>query len=153
LPKWTTHGSALRISKHNSFIWKRFSLLWPPMVLPSIWKNVFLQFQLWKFWVTQFWWQVRPLWPDTPLQSILDPPPQDIKRWQRFLNMLNFYCCFLLSCTHARFAAFNRSPEAWKKNIGKDRRGRESFSKSKAPPGSGGTTPTSFLPKAELPCP
>jgi cytoskeleton-associated protein 5 len=27
------------------------------------------------------------------------PPPQDIKQLQRFLSMVNFYCCFLPNCT------------------------------------------------------
>ncbi len=29
-----------------------FFLPWLPMALPSIWKNVFLPFRLWKFWDT-----------------------------------------------------------------------------------------------------
>jgi hypothetical protein len=29
----------------------------------------------------------------------LYPPPQDIKQLQRFLSMVNFYCCFLPNCT------------------------------------------------------
>jgi hypothetical protein len=40
--------------------WKHFSPPWPPMALPSICKNVFLQFQSWKFSVTRFRWRVWP---------------------------------------------------------------------------------------------
>jgi hypothetical protein len=35
--------------------WEVFSMPWPPMVLPSISKNVFLQCPLCKFLATQFW--------------------------------------------------------------------------------------------------
>ncbi len=38
--------------QHTSAIWKLFSMPWPPMVLPSILKNVSLQCPLWKFLAT-----------------------------------------------------------------------------------------------------
>jgi hypothetical protein len=66
------------------------------MALPSIWKKVILQFR--KFSVTQFWQQVLPLWPNTPPQLTLVPPPQNIKQLPRFLGMENFYCHFLPDC-------------------------------------------------------
>ncbi len=56
-----------------------------------------LQFQLWNPLARTFQWQ------DRPRQSIMlpqsnHPPLQDIKQLQRFLGMVNFYCCYLPNC-------------------------------------------------------
>ncbi len=66
---------------------------------PSIWKNVFLLFQLQNFWVTRFFWlRVRPLGPRTLLQFTLVPPLRISNKLRRFLSMVNFYCRFLPGC-------------------------------------------------------
>jgi hypothetical protein len=58
---------------------------------------------LWNFLVAQFRQQVWPPWPSILPQSKLVPPlrisnPKDIKQLQRYLGLVNFYCCFLLNC-------------------------------------------------------
>ncbi len=74
---------------------------WLPVALPSIWKNIFLKFELWKFSAARFQWQVRPPTAEhtAPIASCL--PPQDIKQLQRFLNMVNFYRHYLPGCAHS----------------------------------------------------
>ncbi len=66
LNTWTTPVWVLWTGKHTSAIWKPFSMSWPPMVSPSISKNVFLQCPLWRFLATRFQRQEQPPRPVTP---------------------------------------------------------------------------------------
>ncbi len=91
--------SALQIGKYTSFTSKHFFKSWPPITLPSIWKSVFLQFQLWILGNMISAAGSIPMAKHTAaIDSCLLPP--DIKQLQRFLGMVNFYRCFLPDCAH-----------------------------------------------------
>ncbi len=95
---WTTIVSVLRTGKHTSVIWRLFSLLWPPMVSPSILKSVsFATPSLEILGHTILAVGAAPK-ANHAAEIKICPPPQDIKQLQRFLGMVKFYCPFLPNC-------------------------------------------------------
>ncbi len=70
-------------------------------------------------------------------------PPQDIKQLQRFLGMVNFYRSFLPNCAQVLRPLTDLLKRGGGQNVGVDYHGAGGFPECKAPPGRGGTPPTS----------
>ncbi len=96
-----------KLLKWNSNVWNPLALFvvqhhhghpFQLMALPSIWKNVFLLFQLWNFSVTRFQRRVWPLWPNIPPQSTLVQPSgyqaaAKISRYGKLLPLFPSWLC------------------------------------------------------------
>ncbi len=125
-------------------IWKLFSTLWPPMVLPSTLKNAFLQSPPWKFLAARFWQQDQPPRPGMPPKSILAPPPLGHQATAAFSRQGKLLLPFLAKLSSG-VVPFNGSPKRGAHNVGVDRHDTRGFPKCKTPTSLDGT-PLTFLP-------
>jgi hypothetical protein len=73
----------------------------------------------------------------------LCPPPQDIKQLHCFLGTVNFYHCFLPNCRQVLCPLTDLLEGGGVQDVGMDLLGTGGFPECKAPPGRGGTPPTS----------